>query len=266
MMNNKAKQMKLLTIQADSKTVKGEKKGYLTAIMYLAPYKLSGYQVCPMAEIAGCVGDCLNTAGRGGMAKADAETITVDGYVVKLNTIQKARITRTRFFFEDRAGFMAQLIKEISAARKKATKMGLTLVVRLNGTSDIRWESVSTYQQKANRRGYATIFDVFSDIQFYDYTKIPNRDTKHISNYHLTFSVSARKEFYKIWDKAQEFYGRGMNYAAVFKGVLPKGYQGYPVINGDESDLRFLDLKGVVVGLKAKGQARKSTSGFAVAA
>jgi hypothetical protein len=267
MMNKKAKQMKLLTIQADSKTVKGESKGYLTAIMYLAPWKLSGYQVCPMAEIAGCVGDCLNTAGRGGMARADADTIEIDGHVVKLNAIQKARIARTRFFFEDRAGFMAQLIKEISAARKKATKMGLTLVVRLNGTSDIRWESVSAYQQKADRIGYATIFDVFSDIQFYDYTKIANRDIKHVPNYHLTFSVSARKEFYPFWLKAQENYGRRMNYAVVFKGkTLPTGYAGYPVINGDESDLRFLDRKGVVVGLKAKGQAKKSNSGFAVEA
>ena len=262
MMNNKAKQMKLLTIQADSKTVKGETKGYLTAIMYLAPYKLSGYQVCPMAEIAGCVGDCLNTAGRGGMAKADAETITVDGHVVKLNTIQKARITRTRFFFEDRYGFMAQLSKEISNAKKMAAKKNMTLVVRLNGTSDIRWEDVCISYDSS-----ATIFDVHSDTQFYDYTKIPNRDTKHIPNYHLTFSVSARKAFYKIWDKAQAFFGRGMNYAVVFKNKkLPAGYDGYPVINGDESDLRFLDKKGVVVGLYAKGHAKKSNSGFAVAA
>ena len=259
--------MKLLTIQADSKTVKGEEKGYLTAIMYLAPYKLSGYNVCPMAEIAGCIGDCLNTAGRGGMARADAETIEVDGHVVKLNTIQKARIARTRFFFENRAWFMAQLIKEISAVRKKATKLGLTLVVRLNGTSDIRWENVSTYLQKANRIGYATIFDVFTDIQFYDYTKIANRNVDHIPNYHLTFSVSARKEFYPFWLKAQENYGRDMNYAVVFKNKqLPNGYEGYPVINGDSTDLRFLDPKGVVVGLYAKGRAKKSNSGFAVAA
>ena len=254
--------MKLLNIDANAKTVKGQKKGYMTAILYLAPWKLSGYQVCPMAEVAGCVGDCLNTAGRGGMARADADTIEIDGHTVKLNAIQKARIARTRFFFENRYGFMAQLIKEISAARKKATKMGLTLVVRLNGTSDIRWEHVCISYDSS-----ATIFDVFSDIQFYDYTKIPNRDTKHISNYHLTFSVSARKEFYPFWLKAQKNYGRGMNYAVVFKNKqLPVGYEGYPVINGDESDLRFLDKKGVVVGLKAKGQAKKSNSGFAVAA
>ena len=79
--------------------------------------------------------------------------------------------------------------------------------------------------------------------------------------------MSARKEFYPFWLKAQENYGRDMNYAVVFKNKqLPNGYEGYPVIDGDESDLRFLDRKGVVVGLKAKGQARKSDSGFAVAA
>ena len=79
--------------------------------------------------------------------------------------------------------------------------------------------------------------------------------------------MSARQEFYKIWDKAQAFYGRGMNYAVVFKNkLLPVGYEGYPVINGDSTDLRFLDPKGVVVGLYAKGRAKKSDSGFAVAA
>ena len=257
--------MKLLTISADAKTIKGEDKGYLTAIMYLAPFKLSGYQVCPTAEIAGCVGDCLNTAGRGGMARADAETLTVDGHTVKLNAVQNARIARTRFFFEDRTSFMYQLIKEIEAAYVLAANKGLELVVRLNGTSDIRWEDVIV---PGYRPGTAkNIFEKFDSIQFYDYTKIPNRNVKHISNYDLTFSVSARREFYPIWDKAQKFYGRGMNYAVVFKGkTLPTGYQGYEVINGDEHDLRFKDKKGVVVGLKAKGRAKKSTSGFCVEA
>ena len=254
--------MKLLNIDANAKTVKGQKKGYMTAILYLAPYKLSGYQVCPMAELAGCVGDCLNTAGRGGMARADADTVEVDGLVVKLNAVQNARIARTRFFFEDRISFMYQLVREIEAAYVLAAKKGLELVVRLNGTSDIRWEDVEVPGYKG-----MNLFEKFDKIFFYDYTKIPNRAVKHIENYHLTFSVSARKEFYKIWDKAQQFYGKGMNYAVVFKGKkLPEGYQGYPVINGDESDLRFLDRKGVVVGLIAKGRAKKSTSGFCVEA
>ena len=252
--------MKLLNIDANAKTVKGQKKGYMTAILYLAPWKMSGYNVCPMAEIAGCVGDCLNTAGRGGMARADAETVKIDGHTVKLNAIQKARIARTRFFFEDRTGFMNQLRKELQAALKKAEKLGLTLVVRLNGTSDIRWENVECFDNK-------TIFAVFPDLQFYDYTKIANRRISHIPNYHLTFSYSDRKDFFKYFLKAQKNYGLGMNYAVVFKNkLLPEGYEGYPVINGDSTDLRFLDPKGVVVGLYAKGRAKKSNSGFAVAA
>lgn len=253
--------MKLLTISADAKTVKGEEKGFLTAILYLAPWKLSGYQVCPMAEIAGCVGDCLNTAGRGGMARKDADSVTIDGHTVKLNAVQKARIARTRFFFENRDAFFAQLRNEINNARKLAAKKGLTLVVRLNGTSDIRWEDVTFSGGKKN------IFEMFSDLFFYDYTKIPNRRVSQIKNYHLTFSVSARLEFKKIWLKALKFYGREMNYAVVFKSkTLPMYYAGYAVINGDESDLRFLDEKGVVVGLKAKGRAKKSDSGFCVEA
>ena len=251
--------MYLLSVEADAKTVKGRKKGYLTGIMYLAPFKLSGYQVCPMAEIAGCVGDCLNTAGHGGMAKADADTITVDGYTVKMNTVQAARIARTRMLMENQDAFFEQLIKEIRSLIRRATKNGFTPVVRLNGTSDIRWENLE-YQGK-------TIFQWFSEIQFYDYTKIPNRAIKNIPNYHLTFSYSNRPEFQSYFFKAINFYGNAVNYAVVFMGkILPKQFHSRTVINGDESDLRFADPTGVVVGLLAKGNAKKSTSGFAVVA
>jgi len=250
--------MYLLTISADAKTVKGEKKGLLTAIMYFAPWKLSGYQVCPLAEVAGCVGDCLNTAGRGGMARPDADTIEIDGHVVKLNAIQKARIARTRFFFEDRTAFMVQLSKEIVAAKKKADKMGYAFAVRLNGTSDIRWENVA-YLGK-------NVFEHFPDIFFYDYTKIPNRKIDGIKNYHLTFSYSARDAFQKIFVKAKEFYGKTMNYAFVYMKVIPKTFMGLSVVNGDEDDARFKDAPGIAIALKAKGRARKSNSGFALAA
>jgi hypothetical protein len=252
--------MKLLNIDANPKTVKGQKKGYMTAILYLAPYKLSGYQVCPMAEAAGCIGDCLNTAGRGGMAPLNAETVTVDGHVVRMNSVQFARIERTRFLFEDRQTFMCVLTTEIIAAQKKAAKNGLELVVRLNGTSDIRWENIKFGPLAA------TIFEHFPDIQFYDYTKIANRRINHIPNYHLTFSFSAVKKFQANFNKAMEFYGRAMNAAVVFKGNIPETFMGMDVVNGDETDLRFLDRKGVIVALKAKGKARKSDSGFAVAA
>ena len=253
--------MKLLNIDQNAKTVKGQKKGYMTAILYLAPYKLSGYQVCPMAEVAGCVGDCLNTAGRGGMAKADADTVVVDGYTVKLNAIQKARITRTRMFFEDRIGFMYQLVKEIESAYVLAKKKNLELVVRLNGTSDIRWEDVIVPGTDSN------LFDHFSMIQFYDYTKIANRKVKHIPNYHLTFSYSHRPEFMKHVKQAILNYGNDINLAVVFQSkTLPEKFSGIEVDSADESDLRFLDRKGIIAGLLAKGKAKKSTSGFCVPA
>lgn len=250
--------MNLLTISADAKTVKGEKKGLLTAIMYLAPWKLSGYQVCPLAEVAGCVGDCLNTAGRGGMARPDADTIEIDGHIVKLNAIQKARIARTRFFFENRIEFMTQLFKEIRLAKKKADKMGFDFAVRLNGTSDIRWEDV-IYLGK-------NVFEHFAEVFFYDYTKIPNRKIAGIKNYHLTFSYSARPEFQKIFLKAREFYGSKINHAFVYMKVMPKTFMGLTVVNGDEDDARFKDAPGIAIALKAKGRARKSNSGFALAA
>lgn len=251
--------MNLLNIDANAKTVKGQKKGYMTAVLYLAPFKLSGYQMCPMADIAGCVGDCLNTAGRGGLAPKGTETVTLDGgHVVKLNAIQRARIARTRFYMEFRELFLLALVKEIRAAVRKADRKGLTLVVRLNGTSDIRWEDVKLYGQ--------TLFELFPAIQFYDYTKIANRDVAHIPNYHLTFSGSARPEFHKYIDRAMLHYGNDTNIAFSFIGEPPAEFRGRPVINGDESDLRFLDPKGVIVALKAKGNARKSNSGFSVAA
>lgn len=252
--------MKLLNIDQNAKTVKGQKKGYMTAILYLAPFKLSGYQVCPMAEVAGCVGDCLNTAGRGGMAKADADTVTVDGHVVKLNAIQKARIARTRMFFEDRVSFMYMLIKEIEKAYVLAKKKNLELVVRLNGTSDIRWEDVVVPGTDG------TIFELFSHIQFYDYTKIANRKVAHIDNYHLTFSYSARPEFQKHVKKAIANYGKSINLAVVFQSkTLPAQFLGREVESADESDLRFLDRVGTIAGLIAKGKAKKSNSGFCVA-
>ena len=250
--------MKLLNIDANPKTVKGQKRGYMTAVLYLAPWKLSGFQVCAMAELAGCIFDCLNTAGRGGMARNDAETLTIDGHTIKLNAIQKARIARTQLLINDSFVFLATLIKEIHAALRMAKRKGLELVVRLNGTSDIRWEKLTLSGM--------TIFEYFPGVQFYDYTKITNRKVSHIANYHLTYSFSARPEFAKYVAAAVEAYGPDVNLAVVFKGKLPDTFMGRTVVNGDESDLRFLDDKGVIVGLTAKGKARKSDSGFAVAA
>lgn len=246
----------LLNVDSNAKTVKGQSKGYMTAILYLAPYKASGFNVCPMADVAGCVAACLNTAGRGGMSKGNAEFTADDGLtMLPDNSVQRARIARTRFLIADRFAFMAQLAEEIARFIRKASRKGLTPVVRLNGTSDIRWEDLPCGD-------HANVFAAFPDVTFYDYTKIPNR-RRIPANYHLTFSGSGRAEWQPYVDKALSARP-DMNLTIVFRGALPATYAGRPVINGDESDLRFLDPAGVVVGLTAKGRAKKDFSGFVV--
>jgi hypothetical protein len=223
--------MKLLTI-GNTKTVKGEALGYMTFIMHLAPSKLSGYNTCPMASV-GCALACLNTAGRG-----------------RFTATQEARIRKTRWFFENRDTFMFQLAKDIEAAIRKANREGMTPVFRLNGTSDIRWETIPV-------QGYANIMEMFPTIQFYDYTKIANRRNLP-ANYHLTFSRSESNDV-----DITTMLGTDTNVAVVFD-ALPETWNGRTVIDGTETDLRFLDVKRVIVGLLAKGKAKKDTSGFTI--
>ena len=244
--------MKLLNIDANAKTIKGQKQGFMTAILYLAPSDLSATQLCPTAMLAGCRDTCLNTAGRGGMAAKNATMLAPNGTQVPDNAVQRARLARTAMFLNDKPAFMAQLAVEIQALIKKAGKKGLIPVVRLNGTSDIRWENESN------------LFKLFPNIQFYDYTKIPNRKISHIPNYHLTFSYSHRPEYAPIVLKALKHYGQNVNFAAVFYGAQPETFLGRNVVNGDESDLRFLDIPGVTVALTAKGRAKKDMGGFVV--
>jgi hypothetical protein len=226
--------MRLLTT-SNTKTLKGEGAGFLTLILHLAPAKLSGYNVCPMAT-KGCAAACLNTAGRG-----------------KFSSIQAARIRKTRRFFLDRAGFMADLAHDIAAGARQAKRKGLTLAVRLNGTSDIRWElmPVGTFRN---------IFEMFPGVTFYDYTKIPNRRNLP-ANYSLTFSRAEQGP-----DAIRQIVEGGQNVAAVFRvprgEELPLLWEGLPVIDGDTNDLRFTDPRGVVVGLRAKGDAARDRSGF----
>ena len=226
--------MKLLGI-SNTKTLKGEKQGYRTYIMHLAPSTLSGYQVCPMASL-GCSDACLNLSGMG-----------------RFSNVQAARIAKTRHFFEDRPAFMQQLVREVRSAVKSSQKVGLTPVFRLNGTSDIRWEMIPVLGD-ALPTAYANIMMMFPQVQFYDYTKIPNRRNVP-SNYHLTFSRSETNQ--------QDVILSQNNVAVVFD-VLPATYLGRTVIDGTETDLRFLDPQNVVVGLKANGKAKQDTSGFTV--
>ena len=251
--------MKLLTV-GNPKIAKGEKLGYLTAILHLAPHTMSGWNVCPMAT-AGCSAACLNTAGRGGMfAGCKTKNLTgsemvqdiLDGKLI--NHIQNARLNRTQMFFENRVGFFSLLVKEIETVIRLADRNGLTPVFRLNGTSDLRWE---TYPVTVNGILYPNIMSAFRGYQFYDYTKIPNRRNLP-RNYHLTFSLADGNEL-NAWVAIEN----GMNVAVVFRTKeFPTVFMTLSVINGDEHDLRFLDPRGSIVALKAKGKAKKDITGF----
>lgn len=228
--------MKLLTIGTNAKTVKSDKaSNYLTAILYLAPADtVTGVNLCPMAVTAGCRDACLYTAGRGAFSN-----------------VQNARIKKTEFYRDNQDGFMRTLIADVAEAQRKAAKLGKMLAARLNGTSDIAWENI--------RVDGDTLFDIFPDVQFYDYTKLPGR--KVPSNYHLTVSYSEAGMMY-----AAKVLKSAKNWAVVFsdKNRIPAEFHGRQVIDGDETDLRFLDAAGVVVGLYAKGQAKKDCTGFVV--
>ena len=211
------------------KTLKGEKQGYMTYILHLAPSTVSGYNTCPKAT-EGCRRACLNLAGRGGMFRRGETT----------NTIQRARIRKTLWFFNDRAGFLAALEEDIHRAIRQSERRGLTPVFRLNGTSDISWEKYGIIQK-------------FPHVQFYDYTKVLGRKVAALPNYHLTFSRADGNDL----DVARALL-QGMNVAAVYD-QLPEG-----MYSADEHDLRFLDPQVGMIGLRAKGPAKKDRSGFVI--
>jgi len=238
--------MKLLST-GNPKVLKGMSQGYNTYILHLAPANLSGYETCAK-RTAGCTAACLNTAGRGGMFKRGENT----------NVIQQARIRKTKMFFENRVEFMTTLVKDIELGIKQSKKMELVPVFRLNGTSDLSWEK---YEVVRNGKLFRNIFTAFPEVQFYDYTKVLGRKVKEYSNYQLTFSAADGND-----SDVLRAMNEGLNVAVVF-GIkktlpMPVDYLNRPVFNGDESDLRFLDPKGVIVGLYAKGKAKKDTTGF----
>jgi hypothetical protein len=255
-LNKGSRGFQLLT-PGNPKTEKGRGLGYWTFVLHFAPAELSGFNVCPLAT-DGCKRACLNTAGRGGIAKGGILTYR-DVSRGKRNEIQNARRIRTRAFFQFRAEFMAVLAKEIAKAIKLAKRQGYIPVFRLNGTSDIRWETVPV-------AGFPNIMTLFSDVQFYDYTKLTNR--KRIpANYHLTFSLADGND-----DAAELALANGMNVAAVFRDKatvarymesgITIGATAAPVTRGDDTDLRFLDAGACVVALYAKGNAKRDASGF----
>ena len=214
---------------ANPKIQKGTKLGYLSFILHLAPSTLSGKNTCPKAT-PGCIAACLNTAGRGGMFKRGENT----------NVIQKARIRKTVMYFEQRDLFLATLEADIRKAIRFAERKGLTPVFRLNGTSDLSVEKWGIIEQVPT-------------VQFYDYTKVLGRKVSHLPNYHLTFSKADGNDA----DVAEALL-QGMSVVAVYDKI-PAG-----VPSADETDLRFLDPKGTMLGLKAKGRAKKDYTGFVI--
>lgn len=254
--------LKVLSVGTDAKTIKGSKYKVCTAILYLAPADEAGRgNLCPHAS-AGCRAACLFTAGRG-----------------RMNPVRTARINKTLRWFDDRRQFLADIVQDITKLVRYCKRHGLTPAVRLNGTSDIPWENVILPDDGGS------IMDMFPGVQFYDYTKSAPRAIKAASgklpkNYSLTFSRAEdnRRQVAKV-------IHAGGNVAAVYSGErfdrftwsksgiaraiahpMPEKYfpDGPRIFNGDDTDLRFLDPSGVVVALRAKGDAKGETSGFVI--
>ena len=231
--------MQTILTTSNDKTLKGLSLGYMTYGIHFAHSDLSGFDVCPDAS-EGCKQSCLDFAGRG-----------------QQGNVKEARIEKTKVFFANIPAFMENLFSEIQKAINYCEKKGLTPCFRLNLTSDIKWERI-----RHKRFG---IMQEFPEIQFYDYTKSVSRMGLGIPNYHLTFS---RSESQTNHVHCALTLKAGFNVAAVFstkKGFdLPSHYNGFEVIDGDKHDLRFLDQKRVIVGLRAKGPARQDKSGFVI--
>ena len=212
--------MAILSIGSDARTKKGLGMGYLTGIIYLSP----SVRTCPFASKS-CMSACLYHSGRG-----------------KMGSVQYYRQKRTSLFYDDNNAFLLQLKKEIDALLRKAKKNNLKPCIRLNGTSDIDWENIPFLGKK-------NIFAYYPRVQFYDYTKRPISDRS--KNHHFTFSWSGENEI-----ECNNAINNGFNIAVPFyvkKGEdLPDTFLGLPVIDGDISDIRFKDKKGVVVGLRVK--------------
>ena len=220
---------------------KTKKNSLKTFILYLAPYNQNAKKIniCPMAS-KGCAKACLFTAGRG-----------------KFSNVQNARINKTNYFLYNKELFIKQLALEIVRETAKAEKKGEKIAFRLNGTSDIDF----IYLLKK----YASldIADLYPTAVFYDYTKILGKVKKykdHI-NYYLTFSRAEDNE-----SAAIAALNDGSNVSIVFNGALPNYWRGFKVVDGDTSDLVMLYNKNVVLGLRAKGDAKKDTTGFVVTA
>lgn len=222
--------------EASAKTVKGETLGFLTGIIYLTPDD----DLCPLARLAGCMKPCLREAGRG-----------------RMSSVKRARRKKTQFFKQHREAFMLSFAADVYSLAIRAARLGMIPLVRPNGTSDIPFENIEVIDGK-------TIFQLFPEITFYDYTKHPSRDLtgKTAGNYDLTYSFSG------LTPKPITIKGltnpHNRRTAVVFsrREDIPESFRGWPVVDGDNTDVRHIEPDRVVVALYAKGKAKHDTSGF----
>ena len=247
-----------------AKAIKAQEYGYLNAIHYLAPSKLSGFNLCSHAS-PGCIAICLGwESGQASMVSNDTD----------LNEARKSRIQKAQRFMKERAAYLLDVVRSIDNENVKASKAGLKLCVRMNGASDIAFEGIrftvtrnakgKAMQVKLNNRDGLNIFDHYPELAFVDYTKNPKRfDRKLPANLHLTFSRSETNEA-----TALQLLACGTNVAIVFADDKPASWNGFAVIDGDKHDLRQLDprgARGFVIALSPKGRkAKKDRSGFII--
>jgi hypothetical protein len=226
------------TVSQTTKHKKSIKYNELTYSLYLSPAKMSGYEVCP-GRTQECTKLCLNESGMNSMTQK-----------IKGDVINDSRIKKTRLFFEQPELFMGWMIKEITEAKEQAEKLGFTFSVRLNNTSDINPLEFKLYDKN--------ILDLFPEVQFYDYTKVPNRVEilKSYKNYDLTFSYTGYN-----WNLCKQMLDNNIRVAVVFKNV-PETFKGYKVIDGDLYDMRYKDTEPVIIGLKFKKVRNKLDSKF----
>ena len=219
-----------------TKVEKGEKIGVLTSVVYLSPSKEAGINLCPFAS-DGCAASCLGHS---------------TGHL-SYSTNQAVRIAKTLWFHLDPDSFLAQLEAEIRLHETRAIIMGKRSAIRLNGSSDILWEK-------------HVDMAAFPETTFYDYTKFPHATrANRPANYHLTFSLDERPG---SMDRAMVWLSNGGNVAVVVaaegstnrnhaklaaRHIITHGWNSYPVLDGDESDVRFDDAPGHWVALYAKG-------------
>jgi hypothetical protein len=212
----------------NAKTAKNSLK---TFIMYLTPGTTNGVNLCPKAS-KGCLTACLYTAGFAGVYKS----------------VNAARLAKTEQYLKDKPAFIRALSFEIMKQYNKAKKAGEQIAIRLNGTSDVDFVYLL---QKYAGLDISTLAPV---VYFYDYTKILQKAIRYQAhpNYTVTFSRSESNQA-----ETEQAIKLGINVAAVFSGELPATYLGAPVIDGDKSDIVMIYNKGAVLGLKAKGRAKK---------